>query len=361
MTHSDISHIRIQNQQLSQAHFSTAKELVGYMGAMQAQDFPMARWAVGVRLPEMNDEIIAKAYNDAEIIRTHVMRPTWHFVSPNDIYWMLELTAPRIKPILKSSIMRLELTTNTINKCYQILENELSNNRSLTRENIKQLFEDENIRTDDNRLSHIMMNAELDSLVCSGPLKNNKLTYALLNERVPDKLLLSRDESLAELAQRYFKSHGPATIRDFVWWSGLSVTDAKKSLEMNKGNLICKKIENEAYWFSDFNVQQINQPSVHLLPAFDEIIISYRDRNAIINESHNKKAISENGIFRPVIVVDGQVCGIWRRTTQKNTAKIEVSLFDQHDDETLTSIENKVSNYVHFINKSVQLVFKNEL
>ena len=360
MTHSDISTIRAYNQQLNQSQFSTAKELVGYMGAMQAQDFPMARWAVGLRLAEATDKTIEAAYNNGEIIRTHVMRPTWHFVSPADIYWMIELTAPRIKPLLKSGDLKLELTPKLLNKCYQLIENELSSNGSITRGDLKQLFENAKINTDENRLSHIMMNAELDSLVCSGPLKNTKLTFALLSERVPHKQTLSKDESLAELAKRYFSSHGPATIQDFVWWSGLSVSDAKKSIEINKNILISETIENEVYWFSNLSSLQTNQSVVHFLPAFDEILISYRNRNAIINTSHNKKAISDNGIFRPIIVVNGHVAGIWRRATKKNRIEIEISLFFQHDNEIISLIEYEVSNYVKFINMPAQLTWSNQ-
>jgi len=359
MRYSDISNLRIENQHIIKSEFSIAKDLVSSMGAMQAQDLAMAKWAVGLRLQHSTEKTIEIAYNNGEIIRTHLMRPTWHFVSPEDIYWLLELTAPRIKPTLKARNKQLELTDEIFSKCYRILEKELTNGISLTREELAQLFLLEDIKTDENRFSHLMIKAELDGLVCSGPLKNKKSTYASLPERVPIKKLLSKDESLYELAKRYFVSHGPATLQDFVWWSGLPVSDARKALEMNKSGLDFEIIESETYWFGNSGLLKRSIPEVHLLPAFDELLISYRDRKAIINAPDNKKAISSNGIFRPIIVVDGMVCGIWRRLTQKSLTIIEANLFEPQNKRIVECIENEASLFGTFIGRPIQLIVNN--
>lgn len=354
----DISNHRISNLKINHSGFDTAKQLVAWMGAMQAQDFLMAKWALGLRIPNATENFVESAYNKGEIIRTHLMRPTWHFVSPDDVYWLLQLTSPRIKPILKSSNLKLELTNVVLNQCYRILENKLSGCQNLNRDELKRIFEKEAIKTDENRLSHIMMNAELDGLISSGPLRNNKLTYSLLEERVPYKKLLPREESLSELAKRYFSSHGPASLQDYVWWSGLSVSNAREGLEMNKSSLFSEQIEDETYWFADFEKKEIQQTGLHLLPAFDEILIAYRNRRAIIDDSINKKAILDNGIFRPIVVLNGLIIGIWSKKTKNNICTVEIQLFSKQRSEVQCDIENEVIKYQKYLNKNVQLIIK---
>lgn len=355
---SEISRMRLQNQQIEVSTFDSAKELVKWLGAMQAQDFAMAKWAIGLRIINATKQLIETAYNQGDIIRTHLLRPTWHIVAAEDVYWILELTAPRIKPLLKSRDKHLELTEEIYSRSNRLLENILSNCMNLTREELSVEYTKINIKTDENRLSHILLRAELDGIVCSGPLKGNKLTYCLLENRVPDKKLLNSDESLAELANRYFNGHGPATLPDFVWWSGLSITDARKGLEMNKSGLISETIESETYWFPNQHSIKCNDSSLHLLPAFDELLISYRNRSATISDSLNKKAISNNGIFRPLVVVDGQVTGIWKQTTIKNKIQIEIDLFQQCDETIKMDIENKVKQYAFFLDREIELRIK---
>jgi hypothetical protein len=217
MTLSDLSLNRIKNQGIDEQSFISAKDLVAHMGAMQVQDYLMAKWAIGLRVQHATDKTIVDAYNNGEIIRTHLMRPTWHFVSPDDIYWLLELTSPQIKNSSKSRNKQLELDETIFTKSNAILENALCKNSNLTREELRELYAKENFKTNENRLSHLLMHAELDGVICNGAIKGNKQTYALLAERIPTKKLLSREESLAELAKRYFTSHAPATLRDFIW------------------------------------------------------------------------------------------------------------------------------------------------
>jgi len=337
---------------------TSPQKLVAHMGAMQAQDYLMAKWAVGLRLQHATDAMIVDAYNNGEIIRTHLMRPTWHFVSSDDIYWMLELTAPQIKTLTKSRNKQLELDEDILRKSHVIMEKHLLDGADLTREELTQLYQNENIRTNDNRLSHLLMHAELDGLICNGAIKGSKLSYTLLEEKVPVKKLLSREESLAELANRYFTSHAPATMRDFIWWSGLSVTDARKAIEMIKSGFVSETFDGVIYWFKDYLTESLHNQSVYLLPAFDELLIGYRNRTATINENLNKKAISENGIFRPIIVVNGQVVGIWKRATQKTKVVIEVSLFTTVNAEIKAGIEQEVRKQALFMEKEMQLVFK---
>ena len=359
MTLAEITSLRMHNQQIEGSACTTPKELVSHMGAMQAQDFAMAKWAIGQRVPGSTITSIEAAYNAGEILRTHLMRPTWHFVSPDDIYWLLELTAPQIRKISKTNDKRYELTDQSYTQTNAIIEKALSNNCFLTRDELGKVFENGHIRTDENRLSHILMRAELDGVVCSGPIKNNKLTYSLLADRVPFKKTVTRDEALSFLAHRYFKSHGPATLRDFVWWSGLSLTDARKALEMIKPAFQSETIGTDTFWFAESTkIISFTTPSVHLLPAYDEYLISYANRSASLATVHNKKTISNNGIFHPVIVVNGQVEGLWKRNTVRDLVKIETSHFQLHNPLIIQAIENEASRYGHFLDKRTELSFR---
>lgn len=357
MTLSDISSLRIQNQEVQHQRFSVAKHLVAHMGAMQAQDFQMARWAVGLRLQGSSDTTIVEAYNKGEIIRTHLMRPTWHFVSCDDVYWLLELTAPQIKTLCKSRDRQLELDEVIYNRSNAILEKALGGGVNLNREELTLLYQEADIRTNENRLSHLLMRAELEGIICNGAIKQNKLTYALLSEKVPVRKLLSREESLFELATRYFTSHAPATLRDFIWWSGLSVSEARKAVEMIKPSFISETIDGTAYLFRNDQPDISQSNSLYLLPAFDELLIGYTNRSATICSTHHPIAISNNGLFRPIIVENGRVTGIWKRTTQKTKVMIELTFFSGVSDFVINALESEIKKQALFLDKETELVF----
>ena len=223
------------------------KDIVSWMGAMQAQDFAMAKWAIGVRLKGSTDKSIQASLDKGEILRIHLLRPTWHFVSSDDIYWMLQLSAHKIKSSLKTRHKELELSEPLHNKTRTIIERMLSGGESLTRDELATEFLKAGIRTDENRLSHILFRAEMDGIVCSGALKEKKLTYSLLEERVPQKRELSNEEALAELAKRYFQSRCPATIQDFIWWSNLSKSDAKRAADLVKPYFVTESFNSVEY------------------------------------------------------------------------------------------------------------------
>lgn len=359
MTPKEISNLRLNNQQLINSKFKTAKDVVSYMGAMQAQDFEMVKWAVGIRFPNSRIQMIESAINKGEVIRTHLMRPTWHLVSVNDVYWLLELTASKIKSSMKSRDRQLELSEAIYKKSNRILEKALLGRKCLTREEIKTKFEKNKIDTDNNRLWHILINAELDKIICSGPIKKNKQTYALLDERVSNKRNFTRDEALAELATRYFTSHCPATIKDFSWWSGLSVKDANNSLEMVKSNFISETINSKIYWFTNSISKAKNvEDTVHLLPAYDEFLISYKDRSAALPQRLNNKAVSSNGIFYPTLLLNGQIIGLWKRTTTKDKVVISINPFKQNNKKTNVFISEAADRFHHFLGKQIEIIEK---
>lgn len=290
----------------------------------------MAKWAIGVRLPGSTYQGIEAPIDNADILRTHLLRPTWHFVAAEDIYWLLDLTASQIKAAQSSRDRDLELTEAVYTKSNTILEKALSNSKHLTREELVAELKKAGIATDQNRASHLFARAELEKIICSGALRSGKPTYALLAERVRKTRVLTKDEALAELARHYFTSRCPATLQDFTWWSGLPARDANRALELVKPELNLETIDGHTYWLThDFTMPQANHTSAFLLPAFDEFIISYTDRRASIPaelESHMKE-ISDRGVFRPVIVVNGQVVGVWKRRIKKDVLIVELEHF----------------------------------
>jgi hypothetical protein len=239
-----------------------------------------------------------------------------------------------------------------------ILENALKGGKQLPREELLAELVKAGIPIDENRASHLLVRAEMDGVVCSGATEGKKLTYALLEERVPKPNLPTREEALAKLAKKYFSSHGPATLSDFTWWSGLSFNDAKHALEMVKSDLNVETIDAQMYWYlKSYSIRQTDIEAAYLLPAFDEFIISYKDRRAALPFENFSKAVSNNGIFRPVVVVNGQVMGIWKRKINRNTVMVETELFQQPDQATKRLIEKAANQYGQFLEKETEIEY----
>lgn len=351
MNLNQIANLRLANQQIAGAKFAAAKELVAWMGAMQAQDYAMVKWAVGLRLIHATDSNVEEAINMAGILRTHIMRPTWHLVSADDIYWMLDLTAPNIKKGMKSRHQELELTGYLLSKSRKVIEKALRDGNHATRDELIPLLNKAGIPTDENRASHIFASAELEGVICSGTVKNGKQTFGLLNERVPQIRRLGRDEALASLAERYISSHGPATLEDFIWWSGLSVNDAKRALDMVRSEFSSALVEGKTYWFAESNLKK--EMTIFLLPAFDEFIISYKDRSATMTFENHKRAVSINGIFHPTVVVNGKTIGVWKRKIKKDIVNMEFTYFTSPDTASQNLIEAASARYAAFLGKTV--------
>jgi hypothetical protein len=329
VTNKEIIGRRLANQLITANHPSSPAEVVACMGALQAQDFGMSKWAVGLRMDKGTQEIVEQALDQGQILRTHVLRPTWHLVHQKDIRWMLALTGPRLQARLATAQRKMGLNKNVFGRSKKIIEKALAKEQRLARPELKACLEKAKIPTDEYRLSHILMHAELDALICSGPRQGKQFTYELLDQRVPPAEKLSRDQSLAELSRRYFTSHGPATLHDFAWWSGLSMTEAKRGIEMNSAHWHDFTIDAKTYWFTDpltalSKTSSTRPPSpaglsgALLLPAFDELIISYADRSALVAPELEQHVYTKNGIFRPVILVNGKWVGIWSRIEKKD-------------------------------------------
>ncbi len=362
MDQPEIALHRLSSQKLACTDLSTAPAVVSWMGAMQAQDYPMAKWAIGLRLPASTDQSIETALTNGDILRTHLLRPTWHFVTPADIGWLIDLTASQIKAGQRSRDHDLELTEETYAKSNRIIERALSGGDHLPRESLIALLNQAGIATDQNRASHLFMRAELEKLICSGVTRGNKTTYALLSERVQNPRSLARDEALLELARRYFASRSPATYQDFLWWSGLPAKDATQALESVKPDLYSETVDGATYWLSPEihfeKVEAVN--SVLLVPVYDELLISYANRTAVISsglEQHLKE-ISDRGVFRPIIVINGRVGGIWKRIINKDSMIVDLQPFSELDPAVLRQVGSKAEHFARFFGKNVEIEYR---
>jgi len=288
------------------------------------------------------------------------MRPTWHFVAPTDIRWMLKLTAPRVNAASGYNYRKLELDDAVFHKSNKALARALRGGKQLTRDELRKAVGHVGVATNDLlRFSHILLRAELDGVICSGPRKGKQFTYAMLDERAPKSRILARDEALAELTLRYFTSHGPARLQDFVWWSGLATSDARNGLETIQSQLVKEVIDGKTYWrSSSLSVRKPASRVAYLLPSFDEYLVAYKDRSAALYSPSSMNAIERNPIFNSVIVVGGRVVGGWKRAFQADSVIITLSPFVSFTKSETIAVTEAAHRYATFLGKSMVLDLK---
>ena len=323
----DIPAYRLYNQRLSQDQFKTASDVVRYLGAVQAQDYAGAKWAIGLRTDGLSDADVDRAFAEGSILRTHMLRPTWHFVAPEDIRWMLALSAPRVRALMAYMDRQLELDKDIFKKSNALLSKTLQGGKQMTRADLQTVFEKARLPARGQQLGQILMHAELDALVCSGPRRGKQFTYALLEERVPPAREWTREESLAELGGRYFRTRGPATLQDFSWWSGLTLADARRGVEMVKHQFVNRTVNNQTYWFPEIELPPKKRfPPAHLLPNYDEYFIGFKDRSAI-GEIARQVGIRKDdpALIAHILILDGQLIGGWRRTLNTDSVVVEIT------------------------------------
>ncbi len=356
----DILSYRLHNQRLSQTEFTSPAEVVSWFGAVQAQDFAGAKWAVGQRVRNATEAEIDRAFNEGKILRTHVMRPTWHFVAPADLRWLLKLTGPRVHAANGYQYRSLEISSSLRQQSHKIFEKTLKGGNHLTREELALALKQAGISPEDQlKITYLVLSSELDGIICSGPRRGRQFTYALLEERVPPGRDLARDEALAELTRRYFTSHGPASLADFAWWSGLTGADAKSGLEMVRAELTGETVSGQIYWFKDLGeIDKESSPAIHLLPDYDEYGVGYTDRSLIYDTMHDG-LLDARGSFiaQYVIVINGQIKGTWKRTLQRNSVTVEINPFQPLKKAETNAVQQAAERYAKFLELPCTLNF----
>lgn len=345
--------IRTLSQQLAHQLFAKPHDVVSWFGAIQAQDYSMSKWAVGARLANASISDIENALLKGEILRTHIMRPTWHFVAAEDIRWMLALCKEKLKVQYTTYDKYLGINDKIYHKTNNLIAKMLEGNNHLTRQEIAAELVKAGVIADNSHVTNFMYHAELEGIACSGIDKGNKPTYALIDERVAPTKKLKEDESLALLATKYFRSHSPASLHDFIWWSGLSAAKGKMAINLIATDLYVEKFaETVLYVHKLCNIDTKLANYACLLPSFDEYLISYKNRSAVIDEKYQPKAFTKNGIFRPILMYNGKIIGTWRKQTKKESIKIEISMFEpamKINKEVLQSAEYQ---YLSFYNSN---------
>lgn len=353
MTSLDIRHQRLINQQVTH-HFSTQPhEVVARMGAVQAQDYLAALWAVGLRARSANEQQIEQALADKTIVRTWPMRGTLHFVAAADVRWMLELLTPRVVAARQRRLQQLGLDDQVISRSADVITKALQGGKQLARTELYHLLQQNNIPTDGQRGIHILGSLAHDQLLCFGAREGKQPTFTLLDEWVPHAQVMQRDEALATLAQRYFTGHGPATLYDFMWWSGLTAHDARVGLETATPQLGHEARGNVDYYFADELPAHQDAPTAYLLPAFDEYLVGYKDRSAVIDPAHMIHVNpGSNGVFSPIVVINGRVAGVWKRAFKKDTVTLTIRSFRSFADAEIEAVKTAAEQYARFVGYS---------
>ena len=334
---------RVENQKLSGSTLTHPEEVVRWLGAVQAQDYIGAKWALALRTRGARDDEVERAFADGRILRTHVLRPTWHFVTPADIRWLIALTGARVRRLNRGYARTLGLDDRTLDRSAAIVQRALEAQRSLTREELSGVLRKARIDATGQRLAHLLMDLELQALICSGPRRGNQFTYALLSERAPASRLRDREEALAELAGRYFQSHGPATVKDFSWWSGLTMREAREAAALSGVTplVVPPRLQRA-------------QNATYLLPNYDEYLIAYRDRGAVVDPKRSRNL----GVFTTDelphhLVINGRVAGSWRRSITANALTIEVSPYRRLTGRERNAVEEQAQRYGRFLSLPV--------
>jgi hypothetical protein len=319
----DIPIERLAHQQLEHSTLTHPGEVVAYMGAMQAQDFAGAKWSVGLRLPGSTDAGIEEALAGRTIVRTWAFRGTLHFVAAPDVRWLIALVAPQIIGRNTRRYGELGLDEATLARSNAVLAEALQGGRQLDRPALREILENAGIATGGQRLPFMLQRASLEGLVCQTGMRRNNPVYVSAGEWLPEAGTMERDEALAELATRYFTSRGPATPGDFAGWSGLPAADVRAGLDAVRSHLTRETIDGNTYWYSRSPpAGRHRSPGVCLLPGFDEYVVGYRDRSAVLDVLKRHHLVFKNGMMSPTIVIDGRIAGTWKRTIEKGTVAI---------------------------------------
>lgn len=322
----DVIARRLAGVLLTSSNATTAAQVVRELGAVQAQDFTGAKWAIAQRARGLTDADVEREFAAGDLIRTHVLRPTWHFVAPKDVRWMLALTAPRIARTMGYYNDTFKLDAKVFRRSNDAMAKALAGGNYLTRAELSDAIEQGGVPvTSSDKLMRLVMRAELDAVICSGPRRGKQFTYALFDERVPAAPALTRDESLLELTRRYFATRGPATLHDFAWWSGLTVADAKRGVEMTGKELTSASHDGTDHWFIDRPVPR-PPASAFLLPNYDEYFIGYKNRVAFARRLGSAAAlIGGDARVTHVVFVNGELVGRWTRAA-RDDEPVEVTL-----------------------------------
>jgi hypothetical protein len=350
----DIARRRMRNSKLTDPSFTAAEEVVRWHGAMQSQDYGPAKWAVGQRTLGLVDEDLEEALAKGLILRTHVLRPTWHFVAGDDIRWLLELTGPRVRAQTAARFRELQLDARTLDRSETTIAGALKDGNHLRRSEIGEILDRAGIDKSGQRLPWILMHCELNATICSGVIRGKQQTYALLDERATGPRRFDRDEALVELTRRYLTSHGPATIQDLRWWSSITVADIKKAMDMLGSEVQNETIDGLTLWSitSDSTRPPVTR-GVHLLQPYDEVVVGYTESRYFGDplKEAARAAWSDRSLPFAVALVNGDLAGRWKRTIKERSVEVEVLTYEEPKPSEIRALEAAAADLARFLGR----------
>jgi hypothetical protein len=303
-------------------------DVVRWFGAVQSQDYGLAKWSLGERLPGITDAEVQRSFDAGEFLRTHVLRPTWHFVAREDIRWLLRLTSPRVHVTNAYAYRRAGLDVDAFATAHILLADALDGGAPRTRTELADVVGGAGLPSTGFGLGYLLIHAELDGLICSGPMRGTQHTYTLLEARVPPAPERDPDEALAELVTRYFTSHGPATAKDLRWWSSLTLADIARGLELAGDRLRHDLVDGVSYWSGWHETAALASPTVHLVQGYDEYVVAFAESKYVLDVSGTARALPPGtAVPNGRLLLNGQVTGRWKRTCTKDTLLVEAVLY----------------------------------
>jgi len=352
----NIPALRLHNQLIAQQRFAQPEQVVAWLGGMQGQDYPGAKWSIALRLPDATDADVVRAFDTGKIVRTWPMRGTLHVVAAQDVRWMLMLTSPRNIAGSASRRQNLELDDKTLARCREVFTKVLQGGKQLSRDEMYAALAQAKISTEGQRGYHILWSCALHGLICFAATNDKDQNFALIDEWIAPAQAKTREEALAELASRYFISRGPATLQDFIWWSGLNAAEARLGLDAIKSKLVQETVGKLNYWMAaDISMPQ-ETPSAFALPGFDEYLLGYKDRSTVLDAVHAEQVCpGGNGMFASTIVIDGRVVGTWKRVFKKAGIEITAMPFTNMSKSEQKRFTDAVQRYGAFHERPVKV------
>ncbi|HYK94504.1 MAG TPA: winged helix DNA-binding domain-containing protein [Candidatus Dormibacteraeota bacterium] len=359
MTAEGIALRRLAAQRLVGQPLASAPEVVRHLVAVQSQDYAAAKWGLAQRMVGATDADLDRLFDTGAFFRLHAVRPTWHFVAPEDLRWVLALTGPRVHQASAHQYRQVEIHRPLARRAADVYERVLAGGLAMTKEELGRHLDEAGIPASGLRLIYLLLHAEAEAILCSGPRRNGKQTLALVEERVPPAPTRTRDEALAELARRYVAGHGPAQAADLAWWSGLTLADARRGLATASPALDRETIEGRTFWFADGDTGRAagraGEPArtIHLLPNYDELLVAFRDRSDGLDPALPSPARAADEILSHSIVRDGKVVGRWRRTVDNGTVRVGLDRRAPLDAEAESLLASAVERYAAFLGRPV--------
>lgn len=327
--------------------------VVARLLAMQAQEHPYARWSVGQRVEGgTHRSAVDRAFDEGSILRTHVLRPTWHYVNRDDLRWLIGLSGPRVDAANNLRYRQLELDERTLARSNELIAATVEKSPH-TRRELADVLEGGRISVAGQRLAHMLLHAELTGVICSGPMQGKQHTYAAFDQRVPPGNGPVGDEALRALALRYFTTRGPATLKDLVWWSGLNASLARRALDVAKELLSSRTLGDRTYWFNEQNSSRARR-QVDLVQCYDEVIISYSESRDVLQATPVEFPVPRHiDGFTHVLLRDGRLLGHWRAVPRRDGIEVQTRILtalDQHDERRLAGA---IEQYRRFLDAAV--------